>query len=594
MPFFFETHTKREELVSVALGNEKADLLIVGGILVNVATSELYQADIALKRERIALVGEVGHTKGDHTKIVDARGKYVLPGLIDAHFHIESAMVSPSEFAKTVLPRGNTTIVVDPSWTANAMGIQGIRLLLHHSKNSIVRLLIDAPSCVPIPSPDLMTPGHEFGIEEVEEMLSWDSVVALGEMNDFERVLSMESRVHSEIRAAMRAGKITNGNAPGMIGKELAAYIAAGMQSDHEATTFEEGVERLRSGIRLVMRQGSTDKNIPALIAALTKARLDHRHCCFCTDNKNILDLMEEGLIDNAVRVAIKQGIDPLAAIQMATLNAAEHIGIDRELGSISPGKIADILLIDDLKEVSAKLVVAAGKIVAADGQLLFQIDTEDYPPWSRNTIRIRRRIEPSDLRISTKKRGTTRVWVMKLVEGQISNTAIKEDLQVQDGYIIPDVTRDIAKAVVVERYGRTPPNIGKGFVMGFNLQTGAIATSVCADIHHLTSIGTRDEDVWKALNTIIDLQGGMVAVENGRILAQLPLPIGGIISTQNSNEVAIGFREVNEATRKLGCKLYSAFMALSLVGNPSLPELRLSDKGLVHMSSRVILLETD
>ena len=404
LPFFFETPTRREELVSVALGDEKADLLIVDGTLVNVATSEMYKTNIALKGERIAVVGDVDHTKGDFTKVVDARGKYILPGLIDAHFHIESAMVSPSEFSKIVLPRGNTTVVVDPSWTANVMGIQGVKLLLHQSTKPGVRVLIDAPSCVPIPPEDLMTPGHEFGIEEIEEMLSWDNVVALGEMNDFTRVLSREYRVHSEIRAAMRVGKITNGNAPGMIGKQLQAYIAAGMQSDHEATTLEEGIERLRSGIRLVIRQSSDDKNLPALIAAVTKEKLDHRHCCFCTDNKNILDLIEEGLIDNAVRSGIKEGLNPIAAIQMGTLNAAEHVGIDRELGSVSPGKIADILLVDDLQQVSTTLVIAAGKIVAKDGELLIPIETEEYPAWTRTTIRMRRRLSPHDLRIPTEK----------------------------------------------------------------------------------------------------------------------------------------------------------------------------------------------
>lgn len=594
MPFFLETPTRREELVSVALGNEKADLLIVGGTLVNVATSEMYQANIALKGERIAIVGDVDHTKGDFTQVVDARGKYVLPGLIDAHFHVESTMVSPYEFSKIVLPRGNTTVVVDPSWTANVMGIQGIKLLLDQSKNSGVRLLIDAPSCVPIASYDLMTPGHEFGIEEIEEMLSWDTVVALGEMNDFKRVLSREYRVHSEIRAAMRAGKITNGNAPGMMGKELQAYIAAGMQSDHEATTLEEGVDRLRAGIRLVIRQSSNDKNLPTLIAAVTKEKLDHRHCCFCTDDKNALDLMEEGLVDNAVRLAIKEGIDPIAAIQMGTLNAAEHVGIDRELGSISPGKIADILLVDDLQQVSATLVVATGKIVAKNGELLFPIEMEEYPAWARTTIRMRRRIDPFDLRISTKTTGVARVWVMKVVEGQITCEAIKEYLEVRGGYIMPDVTRDIIKAVVVERYGRTPPNIGRGFVTGFNLETGAIATSVSPDTHHLTSIGTSDEDMWKALTTVIDLQGGIVAVENGHVLEQLPLPIGGIISTQNSDHVAASLRELNAAARKLGCKLSSPFTALSLLGNPSIPELRLSDRGLMHMSSKIIPLETE
>jgi adenine deaminase len=594
MSFFFETPTSREELVSVALGEEQADLLIIGGTLVNVATSEMYKADIALKGDRIAVVGDVSHTRGDLSKIVDARGQYLLPGLIEAHFHIESAMVSPSEFARIVLPRGNTTVVVDPSWTANTSGIDGVKLLLAQSHNLGVRLLIDAPSCVPIPPHDLMTPGHEFGMHEIKEMLGCDQVVALGEMNDFDGVLSRANRVHSEIRAAMEMGKITNGNAPGLVGKRLQAYIAAGMQSDHEATTLEEGIERLRAGIRLVIRQSSGDKNLPPLIAAVTKEKLDPRHCCFCTDNKNILDLAKEGLIDNAVRVAISEGLDPMVAIQMATLNAAEHVGIDRELGSISPGKIADILLVKDLRQFAPSFVVASGKIVAKDEQLLLPIEKEQYPPWASATIRMRRKISPNDLKISTERKGRTRVWVIKVVEGQITSEATKEQLQVEEGYVLPDSEKDVLKAVAVERYGRTAPNIGKGFVTGFALRTGALATSICADAHHLTSIGTSDEDIWKALDTVTDLQGGIVAVEKGHVVAQLPLPIYGIISTQNSNQLIANLKAMNEAAKKLGCKLSSPFSTLSLVGNPSLPELRLSDMGLIHMSSRIIPLETD
>ena len=594
MPFFFETPTRREELVSVALGNEKAEMVIEGGTLVNVATSEMYQANIAVKGERIAIVGDVEHTKGDFTQLVDARGKYLLPGLIDAHFHIESTMISPSEFSRIVLPRGNTTVVVDPSWTANVMGIRGVKLLLDQSTNCGVRILIDAPSCVPLAPYDLMTPGNDFGLDEINELLSWDNVIALGEMNDFKRVLSREYRVHSEIRAAMRAGKITNGNAPGMIGKELAAYIAAGMQSDHEATNLEEGLERLRSGIRLVIRQGSSEKNLQALVAAVTKEKLDHRHCCFCTDDKNVLDLMQEGLVDNAVRLAINEGIEPIAAVQMATLNAAEHIGIDRELGSISPGKIADILLVDDLPQLSTTLVVTAGKIAAKDGQLLLPIEPEQYPPWTRMTIRIRRRIDPNNLRIPSSATGTTRVWVMKVTEGQVTCEAIKQDLQVRDGCILPDATLDVAKAIVVERYGRTPPNIGRGFVTGFELKTGAIATSVSADTHHLTAVGTNDEDMSIALNEVINLQGGIVIVEKGHILKELPLPIGGFISTEKFDKVASNLHELSATAKKLGCKLTSPFMALCFLGNPSLPELKLSDKGLMQMSSRIIPLETD
>jgi len=594
MVFFFGTATSREDLVSVALGNDKADLIVQGGTLVNVATSETYQADLAVKGERIAIVGNVEHTRGDFTEVVDARGKYLVPGLIDAHFHIESAMVSPWEFARIVLPRGNTTVVVDPSWTANVMGIRGVKLLLDQAKGCPARILIDAPSCVPLAPHELISAGNEFGVEEIEEMLSWDNVVALGEMNDYKRVLSREYRVHSEIRAAMRARKITNGNAPRLMGSELAAYIAAGIHSDHEATTLEEGIERLRLGIRLVIRQGSSESNLRALVGVVTKENLDHRHCCFCTDDKNVLDLMEEGLVDNSVRLAISEGLDPMAAIQMATLNAAEHIGIDGELGSLSPGKIADMLVVDDLSRFYAALVVAGGKIVARDGELVTPIQPEQYPSWTRNTIRVRRRITPNDVACRTKASGTVKVWVMKVTEGQITCEATKHSLSVKDGKILPDTSRDIIMAVVVERYGRTPPNIGRGFVSGFGLKSGAIASSVSADSHHLTSVGTNNDDVASALNRVIELQGGIVVMEKGTIVAELHLPVLGFLSVEKSEVVARSLRTLNEAARKLGCELSSPFMTLSFLANPGIPELKLSDKGLMLMSERIVPLETN
>lgn len=578
----------------MALGNEKADITIEGGTLINVATSETYQADVAVKGERIAIVGEVEHTKGASTQVLDATGKYLVPGLIDAHFHIESTMVSPWEFSKMILPRGNTTVIVDPSWTANVAGIEGVRLLSGQAKSCPVRILFDAPSCVPLAPSELMSPGYEFGVGEIEQMLCWDDVVALGEMNDFKRVLNRDRGVHSEIQAAMHSGRITNGNAPQMMGMELAAYIAAGIHSDHEVATPEEGAERLRAGIRLVIRQGSSEKNLRSVIGVITKKKLDHRHCCFCTDDKNVLDLLEEGLVDGAVRAAVEEGLDPIKAVQMATLNAAEHIGIDRELGSISPGKIADILLVDDLSRFSPKLVLAGGEVVARDGKLTVPIEAEQYPQWAYKTINVRKRITQDDLRYTTKANGMVRVWAMKFVEGQITSEAIKVDLQVETGEILSDISRDIIKAIVVERYGRTPPNIGKGFATGFGLKSGAIASSISADTHHLTSIGTNDRDIATALNRVIELQGGIVLAKDGDVLLELPLPILGFTSSESFEAVATNLRELNATAKKLGCRLSSTFMTLSFLGNPSIPVLKLSDKGLMLMSTKIIPLETE
>jgi adenine deaminase len=392
----------------------------------------------------------------------------------------------------------------------------------------------------------------------------------------------------------MHSGKITNGNAPEMMGKELAAYIAAGIHSDHEVATVEQGAERLRAGIRLVIRQGSSEKNLRSVIGVVTKKKLDHRHCCFCTDDKNVLDLVEEGLVDGAVRAAIAEGLDPVKAVQIATLNAAEHIGIDRELGSISPGKIADILLVDDLSRFSAEVVLVGGEVVARDGKIVIPIEAEQYPRWAHKTINVRRGITHDDLRYITKATGRVKVWVMKFVEGQITSEAIKEDLQVEAGEIMPDVSRDIIKAIVVERYGRTPPNIGRGFVTGFGLNSGAIASSVSADTHHLSCVGTDDHDTATALNRVIELQGGIVIAEGGAIRSELPLPILGFTSDESFEVIARKLGELNAFAKRLGCELSSPFMTLSFLGNPSIPALKLSDKGLMLMSSKIVPLETE
>lgn len=594
MVVYIRTGIRREDLVSTALGEDKADVVITNGSIVNVASGEIYKTDVAIRGERIALVGNADHTIGDLTKKIDARGIFLIPGLIDCHIHIEASLVTPTEFARVVLPRGNTTVVVNPSWTANVLGLRGVKLIVEEAERIPLKIFLDASSCVPLAPNYLLTPGYEFGVAEIREMLSWDSVVGLGEVNDFHRVLIGDKVIHSEIQATFKAGKIVNGNAPKMIGNELNAYLAAGIQSDHEAISVEEAVERLRCGVRLIIRQGSSEHNLEDLIQVVTKRKLDSRHCCFCTDDKHLRDLTEEGLIDHAVRLAIKAGVNPITAIQMATLNAAEHIGLDRELGSISPGKIADILFIEDLEKLQIKRVMVDGQVIANNGKLLISMPNSSYPKWALKTFHVKRKLKPADLSIKTKRCGNVRVWVIKVVEGQVISERIIETLNVEKGEVIPDLDKDVIKVAVVERYGKTEPNIGKGFTKGFTLRSGAFGSSISTDTHHIVAVGTNDVDITKVVNRVAEIQGGIVISKNGTVIDELKLPFAGVMSLKPYEEIVKDLGKLHENAKNLGCRLKSPFMTLSFMANPSLPELKLSDKGLMYMSERIIPLEVE
>lgn len=590
-----KTGIQRKDLVSVALGEEKAELVIKDGKIINVLSREVHKSDVAIKGERIALVGAADHTIGENTKIIDAENLFLAPGLIDTHIHIEASMLTPTQFARASLPRGITTVLWEPLWTANVLGTRGVKFFLEEGNRTPLKFFSTASSAVPPASTHLMTPAKKFEVDDIKEMLGWEKTVGLGEVGDFDKVLTGDLATHEKIRVAIDEGKTVDGSAPEMKGKELNAYAAAGIQSDHEAVTLDEAIERVRLGMRLVIREGSSMRNLSELVKVITEKGLDPRHCCFCVDDKDIREIVDEGLIDYMVKRAIEAGVDPIVAVQMATLNAAEYMGIDQDIGGIAPGRIADILFINDLEKFFVQKVMVDGEVIAEDGKLVVEISPPIYPRWVLKTVNMKRTVTPEDFIIKTDKKEKAGVHVIKVFADQIISDQEVETLPVKNGRILPDPTKDILKIVMVERYGKTNPNIGKGFVRGFGFKEGVIATSIAPDIHHLIAVGSDDTGISKAINRLVKIQGGIVICKNGEILSELPLPVGGIVSGDPYEKVVADLEKIHHATRKIGCELPSPFMTLAFAGCPTLTKFKISDKGLIDTWGRKIVpLEVD
>jgi adenine deaminase len=588
------TTVRREMLVDVAMGRRPADLVIHGGLLIDVFSGEIRPADIAIKQERIALVGDATHTIGTQTTVLDASGLYLSPGLMDAHIHIEASMVSPREFARVVLPRGNTAVNWETLWIANVLGIRGIERLLEECNSTPLKFFATAAQGVPCASPDLVTPAQEFSLKDLEKLLQWRQIVGLGEVVWFNQLVQNNATLHQEIQQAYMVGKTVDGSAPEFVGKALNAYAAAGIQSDHEAISLAEAIERIRLGMRLVIREGSSMRNLSELIKVITENSLSSRRCCFCVDDKDIREIAAEGLVDDLVRKAIRAGVDPVTAVQMASLNPAEYFGIDRDLGGIAPGKIADILLVQDLENFTVQKVIVNGQVVAENGKLLNDLPVPEYPAWMVNTVQVQKTLQPEDFVLKSRQPSTTTAHVLKVFREQIISIDESEILPVINGEIRPNVDRDILKLVVIERHGKTSPtNIARGLVRGFGLMDGAIASTISPDIHQIVVVGVNDRDMAAAVNRLLVLQGGIVVCQQGEILAELPLPIAGLMSEEPYEQVIEQLNRLTQIAHTLGCELPSPFMTLAFAGCPTLTEFKLSDKGLIDVTAgKLVSLE--
>ena len=565
-------------LIETGLGRYPCDLKLANVRLVNVFSGEVYPTDIYIKGKRIVSIDPEAGLTAERT--IDCGGQYAMPGLIDSHMHFESTMLSPEALANIVVPKGTTTLCADLMEIANVAGEAGLRATLASLERLPYRMLIEVSSRVPT-APGLETNGAVLGVEEVERIMAWDESVALGEL-DPSKILMVRDEYLEKVEKTLARRKIVNGHAIGRMGQELNVYASAGISDDHECVEPEELLARLRMGMRVLVREGSTERNVDTLMKGVLDMGLSCENLCFCTDDKHATEILEEGHINYNVNRSIQLGVDPMSAIQMATINAARHFRVDDEIGSITPGRLADIILSPSMENVQPSLVLFEGKPVAENGEMLELCQVETYPDWIKDTVHLKRPITAEVFRAEAQGE-TARVNVIELIDKQIINKWIVTDLPVADGAIGIDLAQDISKLAVVERYGKTG-GVGVGFVKGFTIQKGAMAYSMSHDHHNIVVVGCNDADMALAVNEVARLHGGLAVALDGEILNSMPLPIGGLMSEEPAAVVMELLDGMNDAARKTGCTLSAPFMTLSFISLPTVPELGITDLGLVDV----------
>ena len=556
-------------LLSVARGDAPADLLLANARVVNVFSGEVEPTGIAVAGGRIAGIGAGYGAK----ETLDLGGRYVCPGFIDAHVHVESALVTPREFARAVVPRGVTSVVTNPHEIANVCGIPGILFMMEDAAGMPMTQYVTVPSCVP--ASRLATSGGRLDADDLEQLLDEPLVLGLGEMMDFPGVVSGDERALSEILSF--SGGTIDGHAPGLSGKSLNAYVAAGITSDHECVTAEEAREKLRLGMTIFAREATAARNLRALLPLVTPRT--ERRFCLCTDDRQPGDLLDEGSIDHLIRLAIAQGIDPVTAIRMGTLNPAEHYGLN-DLGAVAPGRRADLVVFSNLQRPSAEMVFRSGSLVGREGELLTGRGRTDNPFFGE--VRNRVKVEVADLEFSIPAAGT-RIRAIGIIPDQIATEHLVLEAKIEGGKAVADPDRDLLKIAVIERHlgsGR----IGLGFVRGMGLRSGAIAGTVAHDHHNLVVIGADDRSMRTAARAAAISGGGLAAARGDGVLCHLQLPIAGLMSDQPIETVRLGHDRLVEAARSLGSPLRDPFMTMSFLALEVIPALKLTDLGVVDV----------
>ena len=556
-----------EEIIKAAKGDEQADLVIKNAQIVNVLSEEIYQADVAIKDGIIAGIG----TGYIGKKEIDATGKYISPSFIDGHVHIESSMLLPSEFSKMVVPSGTTTVVADPHEISNIIGLHGISFMREASKDLPLDVYMMLPSCVP--ASQYETSGFELNSYDLSMLIDSPWVLGIAEMMNFPGVINLDSEVLSKIKLGLDKRKRVDGHAPYLSNKDLCAYVAAGVTSDHECTIPDEAIEKLRLGMYIMIREGSAAKDLDALIPVLKECPT--RKCIFVTDDRYPWALKRH--INEMVSRVVKCGVSPVKAIQMASLNTAEYFGL-KNLGAIAPGYKADMLLLDNLEDFIPQTVIKNGEVVAQNGEMVVDIKEKTLSSL-RGTVNIRW-LDKDDLNIKAE---SDTVKAIEVTSGLLVTKAVEAKVNIEDGYAISNIDDDVLKILVIERH-KASGNIGKGFVKGFGLKSGAIASTVAHDSHNMIVIGTNDDDMLKAIKELVKSQGGKVIVNNGEVVAKLELPIAGLMSEQSSSEVIQKAKELKQGEKVIGCSLDEPFMTMAFLSLSVIPELKLTDKGLMDV----------
>ena len=574
-------------LVDTATGRAKADMVIRNGRWVNVHSGEIIPGtDIAIAAGRFAYVGpDASHAIGPATQVIDADGRYLVPGLCDAHMHVESGMVTVTEFARAVIPHGTTSMFIDPHEIANVLGLPGVRLMHDEAMGLPVSVFVQMPSCVPS-APGLENPGAVLGHDEVREAMAWPNIIGLGEMMNFPGVIAGDHKMLAEIAATQRAGKTVGGHyASPDLGLPFHAYAAGGPADDHEGTRAEDAIARVRQGMRAMLRLGSAWYDVAAQIKVVTESGLDPRNFILCTDDSHSGTLVKDGHMNRVVRHAIAQGLKPITAIQMATLNTAQHFGLERELGSITPGRRADVVLTSDLVTLPIEMVIARGKVLAEHGKLTADIPAFAYPASAKNTVNMKRDLTAADFAIAAPQ-GANEVTarVIGVIENQAPTRALEKRLKVSSGLVDADGQSGVCQTAVVERHKATG-GISNAFVSGFGYNVDcAVASTVAHDSHHMIVVGTNRDDMATAANILRKVGGGAVVVSKGRTLALVELPIAGLMSDERAEIVAVKAGQLVDAMKACGCTLNNAYMQHSLLALVVIPELRISEIGLVDV----------
>lgn len=550
-------------IINTARGLEKADLVIKNANVVNVLSEEIHKADIAIVDGIIAGIGE--NYSGE--KEIDVNGAYVTPSFIDGHVHLESSMMLPAEFAKVVLPAGTTTVIIDPHEISNVLGLHGISFMHEAVKNLPIDVYTMLPSCVP--ATPFETSGFDLNSYDLSLLIDKPWVLGIAEMMNFPGVLNQDKNVMAKLELAKSRGKRIDGHAPYLRGKDLCGYISSGVQSDHECTTPEEAIEKLRLGMYIMIREGTAAKDLDALIPVLKTSNT--RKCIFVTDDRHPSDLPEH--INGMVRRSVEAGVNPIKAIQIASLNTAEYFGL-KNLGAIAPGYKADILILPDLKSFKPDIVIKNGNVVVENGKTVSEIKNDEALSM-RGSVNVKW-ITPEDFRIEAKETG---VRALEVIPHQLITKSVTSEIKLENGNAVSNVETDTLKICVIERH-RATGNIGKGFVKGFKLKSGAIASTVAHDSHNMIVIGTNDFDMYTAAVALIKCQGGKVVVKDGEIISKLPLPIAGLMSDKDFGYVVQKCDELNQAAHSIGCELDDPFMTMGFLSLPVIPELKITDKG--------------
>ena len=575
------------DLVAVAAGREPADMVIRNCTWVNVHSREAIPgSDIAIKSGRFASCGpDASAMIGPETRVIDAGGRYLIPGLCDGHMHVESGMLTVSQFVRAVIPHGTTSMFVDPHEVANVLGLKGARLMHDEAMVQPINVFVEMPACAPS-APGLETPGAEISPEDVAEAMTWPNIVGLGEMMNYPGVIAGDPKMLAEIAATQAAGKTVGGHyaSPDLAG--FHAYAAGGPADDHEGTCEADAIMRVRQGMRAMLRLGSAWYDVKAQITAVTEKGLDPRNFILCTDDCHSGTLVNDGHMDRVVRHAIDCGLDPLIALQMATINTATHFGLEREIGSITPGRRADCILTSDLATLPIETVIARGAVVAENGACLAEEPDFTWPASARETVRMGRRLVAADFDIPAPA-GATRVRarVIGVVENQAPTRALEAELAVVDGLVAADVAKDVAQIALVERHRRTG-SVVNGFVSGFGYDAPcAVASTVAHDSHHMIVVGTSKSDMALAANRLGEVGGGVTVWKDGAEIALVRLPIAGLMSDAPAEEVAAAAEGMVAAMAACGCRLNNAYMQHSLLALVVIPALRISDLGLIDVT---------